>query len=105
MFVGAVTADAVYTVGEDGAVRTLDLATGSPTPLFIAGEGIGALPTIVGNTLYISSYDGVVRGIDRHTGREAWSVQVDGRPTEPVVVGGLIYVGTSVGRAVAIGAP
>ena len=108
MFVGAVTSDAVYTVGEDGAVRGLDPATGratSPDPLFVADEGIGTLPTVVGDTMYVGSYDGVVRAIDRHTGEKAWEVTVAGQPTEPAVVDGRVYLGTSLGRAVVIGAP
>ena len=105
MFVGAVTADAVYSVGEDGAIRILDLETGQPRQIAAAGAGIGALATFVGDTLYVASYDGIVRAIDRHTGVEAWRVQVDGMPTQPVVIDGRVYVGTTLGRAVAIGAP
>ena len=99
MFVGAVTNDAVYTVGEDGAVRILDLADGTARELFHAGDGIGALPTVVGPTLYLSSYDGVVRAIDRHSGDQQWAVQVDVRPTGPVVVDGRVYVGRRWGAA------
>ena len=105
MFVGAVTTDAVYSVGEDGAVRILDLANGEPRQIAVADAGIGALATFVGDTLYVSSYDGIVQALDRHTGAEAWRVEVDGMPTQPVVVDGRIYLGTALGRAVAIGAP
>ena len=108
MFVGAVTTDAVYTVGEDGAVRVLDPVTGhpaSPSPLLVAGGGIGALPAVVGDTLYVSSYDGVVQAIDRHTGALAWAVEVNGQPTQLAVVDGRVYLGTSLGRAVVIGTP
>jgi outer membrane protein assembly factor BamB len=105
LFVGAVTDDAVITVGEDGAIRRLDPATGAVTPFFDNTAGMGALPTIVGDTLFVSSYDGMVRAIDLTTGVERWRVHVRGRPTMPVVVDGRVYVGTDLGRAVLIGSP
>lgn len=105
LFVGAVTDAAVITVGEDGAIRRLDLATGAATPYFNNTAAMGALPTIVGDTLYVSSSDGVVRALDLGTAVEHWSVQVRGQPTMPVVVDGRVYVGTDVGRAVLIGDP
>ena len=99
------TDDAAITVGEDGAIRRLDLATGAMTPFFDNSAGMGALPTVVDDTLYVSSYDGMVRALDLATGTERWSVRVQGLPTMPVVVDGRIYVGTDVGRAVMIGDP
>lgn len=105
MFVGAVTDHAVITVGEDGAIRRLDPATGTATSFFENTAGMGALPTIVGDTLFVSSYDGMVRAIDLMTGVERWRVQVRGQATMPVVVDGRVYVGTDLGRAVMIGNP
>lgn len=103
LFVGAVTDAAVMTVGEDGAIRRLDLVTGDANPFFDNTAGMGALPTIVGDTLYVSSYDGMVRALDLETAAERWSVQVRGQPTMPVVVDGRVYVATDVGRAELIG--
>lgn len=105
LFVGAVTDAAVITVGEDGAIRRLDPATGAAVPFFDNTAGMGALPTIVDDTLYVSSYDGMVRALDLETAVERWSVQVRGQPTMPVVLDGRVYVGTDVGRAVLIGDP
>ena len=51
LFVGAVTDDSVITVGEDGAIRRLDLATGTATPFYDNTAGMGALPTIVDDVL------------------------------------------------------
>lgn len=86
-------------------IRRLDLTTGASTPFYENTAGMGALPTVVDDTLYVSSYDGIVRAIDLATAIERWHVQVQGRPTMPVVVDSRVYVATDLGRAVLMGDP
>ena len=47
----------------------------------------------------------VVRAIDFTTATERWAVEVGWQPTVPVVVDGLVHVGTSLGQVGTIGAP
>jgi outer membrane protein assembly factor BamB len=105
LFVGTVTDDAVYTVGEDGWVRRLGLDGTGATELYHAAGGIGALSTVFDDTLYVSSYDGMVQAIDRSTGERHWQVVTTGMPTMPVVIDERVVVGTGFGELRSIGMP
>jgi outer membrane protein assembly factor BamB len=103
-FLGALVDGVAWTVGEDGLVRSVDVtaADAALQPRFDAGAPVGSLATVVGDTIYIASTDGAIRALDRVTAAERWVREVEGSPTIPVVVDGRVYVGTTLGKAVAL---
>jgi outer membrane protein assembly factor BamB len=105
LFIGAVTPDTVYTVGEDGAVRAFDPDGTRPRQLAQAGGALGSPASIVDDTFYVGSADGLMHALDRASGTERWSVAIDGIPTMPVVADGRVHIGTSLGHAVTIADP
>jgi eukaryotic-like serine/threonine-protein kinase len=60
------------------------------------------LGAIADGTLYVSSADRHVYAIDPVSGMEQWKLEVEGTPTVPVVVDGRVFVGTDLGKVVAI---
>lgn len=103
MFVGAVEGRSVYVVSEDATVYLVDARSGEGAAFYQAGGAIGALPSIVGDVLYVASGDRSVAAVDRATGLVLWRVAVRGLPSAPAVLDGLVIVGTDVGHVIAIG--
>ena len=65
----------------------------APAWKYVAGSPIGAPPAVVGNRLYLTSEDGNVVALDRHTGDLVW--QYESRLTAgvtPAVADGLVFV-------------
>lgn len=81
-----VGSDAVYT--GSGSVYALDINTGEqlwefktpdvPYDTVFVNNGINAL-ALDGDTVYFGGYTSILYAIDRHTGKERWRLQLEGR--------------------------
>jgi outer membrane protein assembly factor BamB len=101
----AVIADGVaYVANYKGHVYALDMRNGKVVWRFKPRRGkMASSPAIVGEDLVVHGMDGIVRVLDRRTGRQRWHVRI-GSPIEssPVVRGGLDYFGAWNGRIYAL---
>jgi outer membrane protein assembly factor BamB len=101
----AVIADGVaYVANYKGHVYALDMRNGKVVWRFKPRRGkMASSPAIVGDDLVVHGMDGIVRVLDRRTGRQRWHVRI-GSPIEssPVVRGGLDYFGAWNGRIYAL---
>ena len=61
-----------------------------------------ALPSIVGDTLYVVGNDGPAAALDAATGNERWSVDISGIPFAPAIAEGYLLIGTDIGHLYAI---
>ena len=100
---GGLANSLVYAVSDDGNVYALDAATGAQRWTAHTGGSLGTLAGLVGNIAYVSSADQTIRAFNALTGEQQWSITVRGTPTMPAVIDGRVFVGTSLGRVVAIG--
>jgi outer membrane protein assembly factor BamB len=86
----------VYQRDEPFVVERL---TGQPkraweTP-FRAGDTIQSTPALVGDTLYVSCFDGKLYALDAASGKQRWAASTKGALfSSPVVADGLVYVGS-----------
>jgi outer membrane protein assembly factor BamB len=103
IFVGAVGEDMVFAVAKDGFVYGLDRATGTERWRHDTGAPIGALAGLVDGVLYVTNDGHEVIALDAATGNERWSVSVDGAPSMAAVIGGRVFVATSLGKMIALG--
>jgi len=92
-----------YAVSDDGNVYALDAATGSQRWNAHTDGSIGTLAGLVDDVVYVTSTDQTIRAFNARTGDQLWSIKVQGTPTMPAVIDGRVFVGTSLGRVVAIG--
>jgi outer membrane protein assembly factor BamB len=104
MFLGALVDGVAWAVGEDGAVRSVDLnASGAALEQrFAASSPIGSLASVVDHTIYITTTGGTIHALDRATAEVLWESQLEGSLTTPVVIDGRIIVGTALGEAVVL---
>jgi outer membrane protein assembly factor BamB len=102
LFLAGVAGGAVFVASEDHNVYRIDAATGTGGLFFATDGSIGSLAAIADGTLYISSADRHVYAIDPVSGAAKWKVEVKGTPTIPVVVDGRVFVGTDLGKIIAI---
>ena len=101
----AVVADGVaYVANYKGHVYALKMSNGSVVWRHRPSRGkMASSPAIVGDELVVHGMDGIVRVLDRATGKLRWHFRV-GSPIEssPIVSGGLDYFGAWNGRVYAL---
>lgn len=88
---------------EGGSVFALDANSGAMIWTAKSRGVMGTLASIVDRTIYLGSDDHTVRAFELTSGRPLWSVTVAGLPTQQAVVDGRLFLGTSLGRMIAIG--
>jgi eukaryotic-like serine/threonine-protein kinase len=105
LYGGAVAAGSVYVSSNDGDVYRLDEVTGAVASgwPFHTGGGVGYLAGLVDGVLYIPSGDRFIYAVDVSTGKASWKFKLQGAPNVPAIVDGEIFVGTDLGKVVAIG--
>ena len=91
------------TEGESGAVTALDATTGAMIWQSLMPGLVETVPAVADGVVYGASNDGVAFGLDAATGASLWQVPIKGVPYGAAVTGGLMLVGTNVGRLYAIG--
>jgi len=95
----------VYSAGRDKRVRTHDIKTGKPLWQFSANSKIDASPVLVGERLFVGSYDGVLYGLSTKDGEEVWRYDAGSPITAGAAVGrGRMVVGTDDGLVLCFGA-
>ena len=101
----AVVADGVAYVGNyKGQIYALNMRNGAVLWRYRPSRGkMASSPAIVGDDLVVHGMDGIVRVLDRSSGRLRWHFRV-GSPIEssPIVSGGLDYFGAWNGRVYAL---
>jgi outer membrane protein assembly factor BamB len=99
----AVSNGRAYVVSEDGTVVALDSATGAVVWTAPTGAVNEALPTIADGLVYVPTNGSSLVTLDAASGAIRWTAPITGVPYAPVVVHGMVLVGTSVGVLYAIG--
>jgi outer membrane protein assembly factor BamB len=87
------------------AVTAFDAASGAlqwTQPLDDAGDPLGAV--VSGDAVFVSFAKGAVRRVGAGDGRIAWTRMLDGRPSPPLAVEDLVYVGATNNRFYALSA-
>src|SRR6185503_11546787 len=94
----------LFVVGCDAnRLVALDAQTGTTRwTADLDGPSLGS-PAIADGAVFVSDSEGAFSSFDLATGKERWSVRLDGI-RYPVVVDGTVYVGTGGGRFVGISA-
>ena len=64
---------------------------------------MGYLSGLVDGVLYVPSDDRFIHAVDADTAEELWKIEVQGVPNAATVVDGRIFVGTDLGKFIAIG--
>lgn len=105
VYAGAVGDGAIYVSSSNGDVHRLDEVTGDPVPgwTFHADGGVGYLSGLVGNVLYVPAEDRFIHAVDVRAAKELWRFEVQGAPNVPAILDGRVFVGTNLGKVVAIG--
>jgi outer membrane protein assembly factor BamB/plastocyanin len=98
---GAIGADAIYATNRSGKLWALDAGTGA---LKWSISMDANAPTLIGSTLFLTTSSGMLIAVDTGEGSKLWTFPL-GESTQftPVIVGGVIYVGTQSGKIFAIG--
>jgi outer membrane protein assembly factor BamB len=100
---GGLAAGVVYAISEDGNVYALDEATGEEFWAATIGERLTTPVAIVDDVVYLSAEPRSVVAIDAGSGSEVWRVGLLGNGSVPAVNDGRVFVGTDLGRVVAVG--
>jgi outer membrane protein assembly factor BamB len=100
--VGAVGPGHVYAVSLDGSVYALR-TDGTVAWAQDIGSPIGSVATLSHGILYVSASDGTIAALDEATGDVIWTTSVRGDPGPALVSDGELYVGTALGRLLALG--
>lgn len=103
IYTPAVVGDRAYVVGHDRNVVALDAASGTTLWSTTTGAENEALPCVAASVVYVPTNGGSVQALDAADGALRWQAEIKGVPYAPVVVGGYVIVGTSIGVLYAIG--
>lgn len=103
VYAGAVTASTLYAVSDDGNVYGVDLATHAVRWTAPTNGPLGTLGVLVDGIFYAATNARSVYGFDAATGAQLWKIDVIGSPTQPAVVDGRLFLGTTLGHVIAIG--
>ncbi len=89
-----VVSDGIVYVGSEGRVSGLNARTGDRVWLLETGAGI-PMPSVVNDTVYITTRDGYVYSYDTRSGRQRWQFAADNViASAPTVLNDVVYVGT-----------
>jgi outer membrane protein assembly factor BamB len=107
LVIAALGEGSVFAAGGDGDIYAIDLATGAPWWTFDGHGSLGSqhesVDALADRTLFVAGGDQAVYALDVTTGTERWRQGVTGHPDGIAVVGDRAYVGTDLGKIVAIG--
>ena len=90
------------TEGESGVVTALDTVTGTVRWQGHVPGVVEIVPAVARGVIYGASNDGVAFALDAGTGSQLWQVPIEGTPYGAAITGGLMLVGTNVGKLYAI---
>jgi YD repeat-containing protein len=101
--IGALGDGLVFAPGGDGNVYAVDAANGAHRWTFDAHGTLGSVDALAGGILYVAGGDRAVYAVDARTGTQRWRLAVTGQPGAIAVVGDRLYIGTDLGKVIAIG--
>ena len=104
LIIGSLGEGTVFAPSDDGNVYAIDRDTGVFRWQFGDHGPLGSPDALAAGVLYVAGGDQAVYAVDVRTGRQRWQLALTGEPGVPAVVGGRLYVATSLGSVVAIGA-
>jgi glucose dehydrogenase len=93
----------VFAGSEDGNLYALDPASGAELWHEKLGHRLTTPVGIVDDTVYVSVEPHSVVAVDTPSGHVQWRMDVVGDGSVPAVINGRVFVGTDLGRVVAIG--
>jgi outer membrane protein assembly factor BamB len=103
LVIAALGEGSVFAASGDGNVYAVDAATGTLQWPFDGHGTLGSVDGLASGVLYLAGGDRAVYAVDAHTGAQRWRQAVTGQPGAIAVVGDRLYVGTDLGKVVAIG--
>jgi outer membrane protein assembly factor BamB len=107
LVIAALVNGSVFAAGGDGNVYAVDSGTGALLWTFDGHGSLGSqhesVDALAGAMLYVAGGDRAVYAVDVHTGAQVWRQGVTGQPDGIAVVGDRAYIGTDLGKVVAIG--
>ncbi len=103
VYTPAIVDGRAYIVGKDMSVVALEATSGVPLWSTSTGAPNDALASVADGVVYVATHGGSLQALSANDGKHLWQVEIKGKPYAPVVVDGLVLVGTSRGLLVAIG--
>jgi len=103
LVIGALGGGSVFAPSSDGNVYSVDAANGELRWAFDGHGVLGSDDALAAGVLYVSGGDRAVYAVDARTGAQLWRLAVTGQPGAIAVVGDRMYLGTDLGKVVAIG--
>jgi len=103
LVIGALGDGLVFAASGDHNLYAVDAGTGVLKWTFDGHGPLGSVDALAGEVLYVSGGDRAVYAVDAHTGVQIWRKTVTGQPGAIAVVRDRVYIGTDLGRVVAIG--
>lgn len=103
VYAGAVTPSMLYAVSNDGNVYAVDIATHAIRWTAPTNGPLGTLGVFVDGVFYVATNARSVYAFDAATGAQLWKIDVIGSPTQPAVMEGRLFLGTTLGHVIAIG--
>ena len=69
----------------------------------VLDENITTAPVVAGGTVLVGTENGVVHGMDAHTGERVWDFSADGSIADsPIIAGDSMYLVTDAGTIYAV---
>ena len=104
LLVAALGHGSVFVASGDGNIYALSADTGALQWTWDGHGTLGSLDALADGVLYVSGGDRAVYAVDAQAGHELWRQPVTGQPGAITVVGDRVYIGTDLGKVIAIGA-
>lgn len=103
LYTPAIVDGRAFIVGKDMSVVALEASSGAPIWSTSTGASNDALASVADGFVYVATSGGTLQALSADDGGHIWQVDIKGKPYAPVVVDGLVLVGTSRGSLLAIG--
>jgi outer membrane protein assembly factor BamB len=103
LVIGALGSGSVFAPSSDGNVYAVDAASGELRWAFDGHGVLGSVDALAAGVLYVSGGDRAVYAVEARDRAQLWRQVVTGQPGAIAVVGDRVYIGTDLGKVVAIG--
>lgn len=85
----------VFVGSSDNSLYAVDTKTGEQEWTFETDDYVSSSPTVVGDTVFVGSQDTSLYALDAETGTKLWDFETGNSVTDPIVVDGIVFVGTA----------
>jgi outer membrane protein assembly factor BamB len=103
LVIGALGDGSVFAASSDGNVYAVDAGTGALEWTFDGHGTLGSVDALADGVLYVAGGDRAVYAVDGRNRAQLWRQAVTGQPGAIALVGDRVYIGTDLGKVVAIG--